>query len=168
MTANPKSVKDAIGMTADAMGPDWLPEIYRKRVRKGRTRAFDLSLRPTHHDAEILHTLLGIQLRVGGKLISCPDLATARYLRVFARAGCSSVAVPYDIRSISAIADDLESSWQRTMLVFSSICGKSFAPSTEGRRRAALVRAIRDEVSGIGTGEAVPKFETETRQRIRK
>ena len=42
------------------------------------------------------------------------------YLQVFARIGCQEVAIPYDITKISTIADDLESSWQKILLLFES------------------------------------------------
>src|SRR6185436_620592 len=65
----------------------------------------------------IQHTLLGVELKVGRRRMLCPDLATARYLSVFARIGSNDVAVPYDITKISQIADELESSWYRMLLL---------------------------------------------------
>ncbi len=65
----------------------------------------------------IQHTLLGVELKLGRKRLLCPDLATARYLSVFARIGCQDVAVPYDITKISHLADELESSWYRMLLL---------------------------------------------------
>ena len=53
--------------------------------------------------------MLGIELKVANRRLLCPDLATARYLSVFARLGCDVIAVPYDITQISRIADELES-----------------------------------------------------------
>ena len=66
---------------------------------------------------EIQHTLLGVELKLGRKRLLCPDLATARYLSVFARLGCQDVALPYDITKISQLADELESSWYRMLLL---------------------------------------------------
>jgi hypothetical protein len=112
---------------------------------------------------EVQHTLLGVELKVGRRRVSCPDLSTARYLAFFARAGCAEVAVPYDITKISRLADDLESSWQRTMLLADHL--------TEGRDkgfrtrlRRALAEEIRREIAETGAGAAVPRFKQETKQ----
>src|SRR3989440_7058285 len=96
---------------------DWLPYVYRERIRRLRTRAYRFEGLPDRPRVEIQHTLLGVELKTGRRRLLCPDLATARYLSVFARAGCERVAIPYDITQISCIADELESSWQRMLLL---------------------------------------------------
>src|SRR5687767_7823181 len=93
------------------LGELWIPEIYRDKVRAKRTRSFAMAIPEKENAPEIMHTLLGIELKVGRVRIAVPDLATARYLCVFARLGCREVAVPYDISKISAIADLLETGW---------------------------------------------------------
>ena len=105
---------------------------------------------------ELMHTLLGIELKVGKLRISSPDLSTARYLCVFARLGCGEVAVPYDISKISAIADLLETGWQRMNLMLQS---------ASNRDRNAVIKAIRKEISEMGAGAIMPDFNTETKQR---
>src|SRR6476620_5498783 len=96
---------------------NWIPQIYRDRIRTLRTRSSRLDAPVRENFVEIQHTLLGVELKVGNKRLSCPDLSTARYLQVFARLGCEEIAVPYDITKISTLADELESSWQRTLLL---------------------------------------------------
>ena len=88
----------------------WLPQIYRQRIRSKRTRSYRFQGLTSKTRIEIQHTLLGVELKLGRRRLLCPDLATARYLSVFARAGCEHVAVPYDITNISQLADELESS----------------------------------------------------------
>jgi hypothetical protein len=105
---------------------------------------------------EVMHTLLGIELKVGRLRIATPDLATARYLCVFARLGCSEVAVPYDISQISGIADLLETGWQRMNLLLQG---------TTRRTRNLAIKTIRGEIAAIGAGDVMPEFNTETRQR---
>jgi len=107
---------------------------------------------------------LGIELKVGNRRLLCPDLATARYLSVFARLGCSVIAVPYDITKISWIADELESSWHRMMLLIDHL--------TEGRSerlRALVTRRLiseaRAEIESLGPGSRFPEFNQPTRQR---
>ena len=140
-----------------ALGDEWIPAIYAERVRSDRTRSYDLKIPKKENAAEIQYTLLGIELKVGRRRFACPDLATARYLRIFARLGCPSFAVPYDITRISPIADELETAWQRTLLTIES--------NGMGEERARVVKAIRDEIARIGPGEPMPLFDRETRQR---
>lgn len=138
----------------------WLPIIYEQRVRSERTRSIKLEIPKRENDPQIHHTLLGIELKVGRRRISCPDLATARYIRVFARLGCREFAVPYDISRISGIADDLETSWQRTLVVLDG-----FKRNDVERVRPTLVKSMRGEIEAIGPGEPMPLFDRETRQR---
>ena len=138
------------------MGELWIPLIYREKVREKRTRRFSIRVPERENTPEILHTLLGIELKVGKLRVSTPDLATARYLSVFARLGCSDIAVPYDISKISSIADLLETGWQRMNLLLQG---------TTSRTRNLAIRAVRDEIADIGSGEAMPEFNTPTRRR---
>src|SRR6266702_1307915 len=103
------------------LGNSWLSQVYVQRVLKLRTRAYDFPALPKNAAPQIHHTLLGIELKVGRHRMLCPDLATARYLSVFARVGCKAVAIPYDITKISEVADTLESSWRRMLLVADSV-----------------------------------------------
>jgi hypothetical protein len=93
-----------------------------------------------------MHTLFGIELLVGKRRLICPDLATARYLSVFARLGCQQVAVPYDITRISRIADQLESAWHQMMLLVDHLAGT-------GRLRAAakreLIEGLQREIAAL-------------------
>src|ERR1041385_4075251 len=76
----------------EQLGEAWLPRIYRERILKLRTRSYQFeNARPTER-VVIQHTLLGVELKVGRRRLLCPDLATARYLSVFARLGSSDVA----------------------------------------------------------------------------
>jgi len=145
------------------LGDQWIAEIYEKRVRSQRTRAYHLDISARENSPEILHTLLGIELKVANRRFACPDLATARYMRVFARLGCHSFAVPYDITKISVIADELETLWHQ-MLLFVDDQMKGRETSIKGRVRSSLVRKLRDEIDAIGAGDAMPAFDRPTRQ----
>ncbi|HEX3558638.1 MAG TPA: hypothetical protein VHU19_05515, partial [Pyrinomonadaceae bacterium] len=115
--AGPASVESLVAEIKERMGDEWPPRIYNERIRAIRTRSHGIPAPTKNAGVEVLHTLLGIELKVGRRRISCPDLATARYLSVFARAGVAEVAVPYDITKISRLADELESAWQRLLLL---------------------------------------------------
>jgi hypothetical protein len=114
---------------------------------------------------EVQHTLLGVELKIGRRRVSCPDLATARYLSVFARAGCSEVAVPYDITKISRLADELESSWQRAMLLADHLT-EGRAKSFRTRLRGCVAGEIRAGIEEAGAGESMPQFKQDTKQKL--
>lgn len=150
----------------DTARENWLPRVYAEKVRPLRTRSNQLNIPARENKTEIFYTLLGVELKVARQRINCPDLATARFLQVFARIGCSEVAIPYDITKISVLADELESAWQRSLLLFEhEIETKNLKPQT--RWRLALVKELRREIEEIGAGEAVPQFNQNTKQRIR-
>ena len=146
------------------LGDEWMPSIYREKVRTQRTRAHRLEIASRENRAVIQHTLLGIELKVGNKRFACPDLSTARYLQVFARLGCQEVAVLYDISKISTVADELESSWHKSLLLLEEAANAK-TPSVKGRMRSALIKEIRDEIAEIGAGSLMPEFKQTTRQR---
>jgi hypothetical protein len=143
---------------------EWIPAIYRDKVRSQRTRSYHLNITQTEHRADIQHTLLGIELKIGNKRFSCPDLSTARYLQVFARIGCQDIAVPYDITKISLLADELEISWHKTLLLFEN-AAQDKIPSAKGRMRSNLIKEIRQEIEEIGAGSLMPEFKQTTKQR---
>lgn len=146
-------------------GAEWLPEIYRAKVRVQRTRAHQLEIPRKENRAIIQHTLLGVELKVGNKRFSCPDLSTARYLQVFARIGCPAVAVPYDITKISTLADELESAWQKILLLLDGAAADKTV-QVKGRLRSNLIKEIRQEIEEIGAGSLMPEFKQSTKQRI--
>jgi len=150
----------------EQLGESWLPRIYRERILKLRTRSYQFEGAKPAARVDIQHTLLGVELKVGRKRLLCPDLATARYLSVFARIGCKAVAVPYDITKISHLADELESSWYRMFLLVEQ---ETRAESTRlrGRLRGLLIAKIRADIEEAGPGMRVPEFRQTTKQRTR-
>jgi hypothetical protein len=145
------------------MGESWLPRIYRDRILKLRTRSYVFPSLARQSAPVIQHTLLGIELKVGRQRMICPDLATARYLAVFARAGCEAIAIPYDITRISHVADELESSWHRMLLLSDSLAG-NHGEAFAARIRRLLIGRVRDEVAAAGAGTRIPEFKQSTRQ----
>ncbi|MEO8435918.1 MAG: hypothetical protein ABI596_13545 [Pyrinomonadaceae bacterium] len=142
----------------------WIPNIYRERILKLRTRSYQLGAPARNGNVEIQHTLLGVELKLGRRRLLCPDLATARYLSVFARAGCNAVALPYDITGISHLADQLESSWHRMLLMADSVGGTG-SGAFRARLRRLLISEVRDEILAAGAGTEVPSFKQSTKQR---
>lgn len=142
----------------------WLPNIYRERILKIRTRSYHFGDLKPKSRVEIQHTLLGVELKLARRRLHCPDLATARYLSVFARIGCKDVAVPYDITKVALLADVLESSWHR-MLLMANRQAAERNDAFRTRVRGLLVARLRKEIAELGAGPAIPDFKLTTKQR---
>lgn len=142
----------------------WLARLYKERILQLRTRAHHLNIPANRNSVEIQHTLLGVELKVGKQRLLCPDLATARYLAVFARTGCTDVAVPYDITQISTLADELESAWHRMLLLVEHVA-EGRTRQFRLRLRRLLIDEARREIAEAGAGSAIPKFNQNTKQR---
>ena len=158
------TAEDYAEQVKSELADTWLPMIYRERILKMRTRSYTFGPLPRKPHVEIQHTLLGVELKVGSRRLLCPDLATARYLSVFARLGCQEVAVPYDITRISLLADELESSWHR-MLLLANLKAAGRAQTFRTRIHGLLIATLRGEISAAGAGTAVPEFRQSTKQR---
>ncbi len=146
------------------LGDTWLSHIYSQRVRSKPSRSYSFAGLKSRGRVDIQHSLLGVELKIGRKRLLCPDLATARYLAVFARAGCEHVAVPYDITSISRLADELESSWHRMLLLVDHHAA-GMSDAFKARIARLLIDQIRIEISELGAGAAMPEFKKSTTQR---
>lgn len=146
------------------LGDRWIPHIYDAKIRAIRTRSFEFAIPERENQPDILHTLLGIELRIGRSRFSCPDLSTARYLSVFARVGCRKVAVPYDITVLSGIADELETAWHRMILILEKDT-KGTTIHGKAKARSALLKMMRTEIAKSGAGDAMPLFDKSTKQR---
>lgn len=159
-----KTVQECVGEVREQLGDEWIGKIYVEQIRSLRTRSFHLGVLEKENSVEIMHTLLGVEVKSGRRRITCPDLATARYLAVFARIGCADVAVPYEINRISLIADKLESSWHRMILLASNVAANQ--PATfQNKVRKTLIDELRREIKQTGAGESVPLFNQNTKQR---
>ena len=158
------TAEEYAGQVKTELSDAWLPQIYRQRILKMRTRSYSFGALPRKPGVEIQHTLLGVELKVGQRRLLCPDLATARYLSVFARAGCQEVAVPYDITRVSLLADELESSWHR-MLLLADDKASQRPDSFRARIHGLLIAKLRAEIAAAGAGTPVPEFTQTTKQR---
>jgi hypothetical protein len=155
--ANSVTVESYAQRIQENLGETWLPRIYRERIMRLRTRSYHFETANPKARIEIQHTLLGVELKIGRRRLLCPDLATARYLSVFARVGVTDVAVPYDITKISHIADELESSWYRMLLLVEQEAGKE-SPRARSRLRGLLIAQVQEEITAAGAGTKMPEF----------
>jgi hypothetical protein len=156
-----------IGLIAEVkklMGDQLISSIYRDRIRTIRTRSYQLNAPAKSVPVEVMHTLLGIELKIGRKRLICPDLSTARYLAVFARLGVAQVAVPYNITQISKLADDLESSWYKMLMLAEHLTSER-SERLRRRVRSDLIKDQCNEIIALGAGPAIPDFNQNTKQR---
>ncbi|MFQ3582154.1 MAG: hypothetical protein SNJ62_05610 [Chloracidobacterium sp.] len=150
------------------LGDRALPRLYETLVLSQRTRRFALFPAPCLRRpvVQIQYTLLGIELKVGRRRLSCPDMATARYLAVFAQLGVSAVAVPYDISQLPRVADAFETAWQQFLLATEHQV-QALSPRLRNRARSHLLDTTREAIEALGAGAARPVFVQTTRQRPR-
>jgi hypothetical protein len=160
------SLESHAQLIQEQLGESWLPRIYRERILKLRTRSYHFENARLPARVDIQHTLLGVELKIGRRRLLCPDLATARYLSVFARLGSQDVAVPYDITKISHLADELESSWYRMFLLVEQEA-RAESARFKARRRGVLIAKIRATIEEAGPGTRVPEFRQTTKQRTK-
>ena len=73
----------------------------------------DLTLPGRKCKPQILYTFLGFELKMGRTRLGCPDMNTARYLRVFAEIGVGQVKLPYDPSRVQLLVTGLEHSLDR-------------------------------------------------------
>jgi len=83
-------------------------EIYRLRVLPIRTRVIHLLGRKA--PAQIIETLLGFEVKSFYKRVSCPDMVTARYVKLFTELGCRTIRLPYDPTVTAGLLPELEKS----------------------------------------------------------
>jgi hypothetical protein len=91
-----------------------VPEIYRQDVLPTKTRTIPLLGRKT--TAKIIHSLLGYEVQASYKRIHCPDLVTARYIKLFRELGCRRVRLPYDPTITEKLLPELESAQERLFM----------------------------------------------------
>jgi hypothetical protein len=81
-------------------------ETYRDKVLSQKTRTIRLLGRKS--PAKIILTLLGYEVQASYKRIQCPDLVTARYIRLFSEMGFHSIQLPYDPTLTSQLIPEFE------------------------------------------------------------
>jgi hypothetical protein len=163
-SARQVKAEDIVSEIERQMSTTSIVSLYEEKILSQRTRQYELKAGGKSSRVEILHTLLGIELKIANRRLLCPDLATARYLAVFARLGCEVIAVPYDITQISRIADDLESSWQRMLLLMEHLT-KERSTRIQSKVKLRLISGLREAIAKLGAGTKFPRFNQKTRQR---
>ncbi len=108
-------------------------QIYCCDVVQDRNRVVRLPGRKC--EPQILETLLGYELKAGRRRINCPDVVSARYLKIFAELGFKDVFIPYDPTRTEIMVSGLEGALDKI---------KELLEGSEGdtRRRNAALRRI--------------------------
>jgi len=88
-----------------------LIQCYSEQVLSVRTRRVELLGRKC--EPQLMYTFLGFELKLGPKRLTCPDMTTARYLRVFGKLGVDSVEIPYDLTQTARVLPLLERALER-------------------------------------------------------
>jgi uncharacterized coiled-coil protein SlyX len=81
-------------------------ETYWRHVLPRKTRIIHLLGRKA--PAEISETLLGYEVKAFYKRIHCPDMVTARYVKLFTELGCRTIRLPYDPTVTAGLIQELE------------------------------------------------------------
>jgi hypothetical protein len=81
-------------------------EAYRDKVLPQKTRTIPLLGRK--NSSVIILTLLGYEVKASYKRIQCPDLVTARYIRLFSELGFHSIKLPYDPTMTAQLVPEFE------------------------------------------------------------
>lgn len=96
-----------------ALGIANLVDTYQRLVLPIKTRNLHLVGRKT--PAQIIETLLGYEVKASYKRIHCPDMVTARYVKLFTELGCRSIRLPYDPSSTANLIPQFEQSVARIL-----------------------------------------------------
>jgi hypothetical protein len=88
-----------------------LVQVYRLQVLPIKTRTIHLLGRKG--PARIINTLLGFEVQASYKRIHCPDMVTARYLKLFTELGCHTIKLPYDPTVTARLIPEFEAAVER-------------------------------------------------------
>lgn len=117
-------------------------QIYCDDVLRHRNR--EVSLAGRRCQPQILYTFLGYELKMGRKRLTCPDMSTARYLKVFAQIGMKSIRLPYDPTHTQILVDGLEHSLNR---IHETLLTRELDRKGHQRAVARIYREIRRRCS---------------------
>ncbi len=128
-------------------------QLYVNRVLSQRTRRVPLLGRKCQ--PHIMYTFLGFEVKMGRKRVTCPDMATARYLKIFAELGMDSVQIPYDPSQTARIVPLLETAFDRIKASLSKQeCDRVQFQAVLRR----MYKELRDELKGGKKADRRPTF----------
>jgi hypothetical protein len=139
--SQPKVEAMSIDVDSEIRGEiERIRQIYCCDVLKKKHR--ELQLLGRKCSPQILYTFLGYELKMGRKRVSCPDISSARYLKLFAEIGMHSARMPYDPTHTALVLTGLEHSLHE---IHRLLLTKDLTPVQHRRalrRTYAKIRAI--------------------------
>lgn len=136
---------------------DALSRYYAEQILSQKTRTVLLLGRKC--EPQVMYTFLGFELKLGPKRLTCPDMTTARYLRIFGRLGATSIEIPYDPTRTAGVLPRLEELTGTIDRLLAA--GESEGPHHQ-RRVQRIYRQIRQQLKAAelqskrSRGENVP------------
>ena len=121
-----------------------LSHIYAQEVLSRPTRVVSLPGRKCQ--PQIVDTFLGYELKALRKRITCPDMSTARYLRIFAEIGMPAIRTPYDPTLTIRLVPELEKSFKQIKELLQN---EDLPPKSHQGELRNIYRRIRDRLKSL-------------------
>ena len=121
-----------------------LSGIYAQEVLSRRTRVVSLPGRKCQ--PQIVDTFLGYELKALRRRITCPDMSTARYLRIFAEVGMHAIRTPYDPTHTIRVVPDLERSLKQIKELLHQ---EKLSPKRHQSKLRNIYKKIRDKLQRL-------------------
>lgn len=99
-------------------------------------------------EPEIFNTFLGFEIIAAGKRITCPDMTTARYLRMFTEIGLKEVKIPYDVTRTREKLEGLERAFESLKLILNFFTDQLLDKAEKNRFMNSVYGALRQEIAG--------------------
>jgi hypothetical protein len=127
-----------------------LSVIYGREVLLRPTRVVSLPGRKCQ--PQIVDTFLGYELKAFRRRITCPDMSTARYLRIFAELGMPTIHTPYDPTQTLRVLPELERSMKQ---IKELLLNENLPHKKHQSKLRTIYKKIRDRLKRVeGTSKA--------------
>jgi hypothetical protein len=102
---------------------------------------------------QIYKTFLGYEIIGARKRILCPDLTTARYLRIFAEIGLKEIDLPYDVTRTQEILPELERSYASLRRILDFFLDQLISSDEKSQFLRRAYANLRQDLSRAGKKE---------------
>jgi hypothetical protein len=144
MMQDTEMVEEASTNVAIRQEIEKLSGIYAQEVLSRRTRVVSLPGRKCQ--PQIVDTFLGYELKALRRRITCPDMSTARYLRIFAEVGMHAIRTPYDPTHTIRVVPDLERSLKQIKELLHQ---EKLSPKRHQSKLRNIYKKIRDKLQRL-------------------
>lgn len=127
-------------------------------VADQRSRCVKLVGKRCH--AQIFNTLVGYEVSAARKIIFAPDMATARYLKIYSEIGLPQVHIPYNVSRTMELIHDLEKAYGSLSFIIRFFLDQMFQAKSKKSYLQAVFSHLRKELLSRMIGLAVaPSFQ---------